>query len=259
MSRTTGAPTWLDLGTNDPDAAEKFYSEVFGWTFADQGEEYGGYRIISQGDAPVGGLMKNVDETGTPLDQPAAWTIYLNVPDIAKAVADIEASGGRIVMPPMEVPASGHMAVALAPSGAGFGLWQATEFEGFEAPLTAGTPVWFEAMSTDFDADLEFYRDALGWDVQWMGPEGGEGGLRYVTHGAGDDAVAGLCDAAGSIGDAPSFWRAYFAVEDVDATIAKVEAAGGKLIDGPEDSPFGRFATIADPEGASFQINQGTN
>ncbi len=33
-------------------------------------------------------------------------------------------------------------------------------------------------------------------------------------------------------------------------------AKGGQVLDGPADSPFGRFATVADPQGAQFQINQ---
>ena len=44
--------------------------------------------------------------------------------------------------------------------------------------------------------------------------------------------------------------------ESADATVAAIEKAGGKLLDGPIDSPFGRVATVADPKGASFQINQ---
>ena len=39
-----------------------------------------------------------------------------------------------------------------------------------------------------------------------------------------------------------------------DASLAKVKELGGKIIDGPDDSPFGRIATIADPSGAQLQL-----
>ncbi|GAB2478006.1 hypothetical protein GCM10027030_10340 [Luteococcus sediminum] len=54
----------------------------------------------------------------------------------------------------------------------------------------------------------------------------------------------------------PSYWRMYLCVEDADATIEKVKELGGSLLDGPMDSLFGRVATVADPQGAQFQINQ---
>ena len=48
----------------------------------------------------------------------------------------------------------------------------------------------------------------------------------------------------------------YFGVEDVDAALSTVTRLGGTVLDGPMDSPFGRLATVADPQGASFQIIQ---
>lgn len=73
-------------------------------------------------------------------------------------------------------------------------------------------------------------------------------GLRYSTPGAGDAAKAGLMDASGHLpADVPSNWQIYFAVEDADATIEKAVSLGAAVIDGPDDSPFGRFATLADP------------
>lgn len=41
---------------------------------------------------------------------------------------------------------------------------------------------------------------------------------------------------------------------DANATIEKAVSLGAAVIDGPDDSPFGRFATLADPTGAMFKI-----
>lgn len=54
--------------------------------------------------------------------------------------------------------------------------------------------------------------------------------------------------------DVPSNWQAYFNVEDADASVEKAVALGARVVDGPEDPPFGRLATLADPTGAMFKI-----
>ncbi|MDQ1595799.1 MAG: uncharacterized protein QOH40_2355, partial [Arthrobacter pascens] len=49
-------------------------------------------------------------------------------------------------------------------------------------------------------------------------------------------------------------WQVYFAVGDADASIDKAVSMGGALVDGPDDTPFGRLATLTDPSGAMFKI-----
>jgi predicted enzyme related to lactoylglutathione lyase len=62
-------------------------------------------------------------------------------------------------------------------------------------------------------------------------------------------------DASGYLpADVPSNWQVYFNVEDADASIEKAVSLGATVIDGPEDSPFGRLASLADPTGAMFKI-----
>ena len=55
----------------------------------------------------------------------------------------------------------------------------------------------------------------------------------------------------------PAFWGVYLAVDDVDATTAKVEAAGGKVEAGPFDvNTNGRMSAIQDPTGARVDLWQ---
>ncbi|MDO5619149.1 hypothetical protein [Kocuria sp.] len=78
QARPTGAPTWLELSTGDPQTAKKFYGDLFGWEFVDQGPDYGHYTIIQKDDVPVGALMFTMDETGQPVKVvTAAWTTFL--------------------------------------------------------------------------------------------------------------------------------------------------------------------------------------
>ena len=257
-----GRPIWLDLATHDVEGARAFYGELLGWTFADQGEDFGHYHLVEKDGAPVGGIMSTFmcpEGPTTEPTAPTAWNVYLHDEDVAATVEKVESAGGTLVFGPMDVADQGRQAFVVDPAGAHLGLWQPIRMPGFELSLAPGTPVWFESMSWDFDAALPFYRDLLGWDVSWLAgsPDSAGDGWRYVTNGAGDDAVAGLGDASAFLPpQMPSQWRVYFAVDDADATIERVCRLGGSVHSGPDDSPFGRVAQVIDPQGALFLINQ---
>lgn len=254
-----GAPVWLELTTDDVAAAQNFYSELFGWSFSEPHPELGDYIEIKADGSSLGGLMSSAGmECPEGAEIPNSWDVYLAVPKADTAVELAQSAGARVLTGPHDAGDSGRFAMLMDPAGAPIGIWQATGFSGLSVTGAVGTPVWFEAMSMDFDAALPFYRDVLSWDISWMGPEGGSDEFRYVTHGSAEAAVAGLCDAEKFFpADTPSFWRVYFAVEDTDAAVSRVEGLGGQLIsEAVSDSPFGRFATVADPTGATFLINQ---
>jgi uncharacterized protein len=252
---SNGSPVWIDLNCQNVDAAQRFYTHLFGWSFTPPEESMGGYQLIMRGDETVGGMMRSTKPDGSPDAIPAAWTVYLHVDDIEATIAAATSASATVLSAPMQAGAMGTPAVLVDPGGAVIGLWQPDSFEGFRVTGSIGTAVWFECMATDFGAALPFYRDVLDWDIAFMDDSGQS--PTYVTHGAGDAAVAGLCDAAQWF-DTP-LWRTYFAVEDTDAAVGRVQDGGGRLLDGPVDSPFGRLATVADPEGATFQLIRGSS
>lgn len=258
--RPEGAPAWIDLATPDREGTHRFYGELFGWTFTDQGEEFGHYEMIrapEAGDALVGGYMCSTGTTcpdGGPV--PIEWSVYLTSHDLDATLARVPGAGGRAVMDPMPVGDQGTMTFVVDPAGTRVGLWQPGTLDGGDLPLAPGTPVWFEAMTTEFDASLAFYRDALGWDVHWTSGAPGSGEeWRYVTLGGGDGALAGLCDASAVI-DTDPYWRVYLSTVDIDGDLTRIADLGASVLDGPMDSPFGRLATIRDPQGATFQLIQ---
>ena len=71
-----------------------------------------------------------------------------------------------------------------------------------------------------------------------------------------EESIGGMLDITGMMPDAiPSNWLTYFVVEDTDAAVAKIEAAGGRVGFGPVDIPAGRFAVAMEPDnGASFAV-----
>ena len=115
-----------------------------------------------------------------------------------------------------------------------------------------GLFVWYEHLTRDVQASVAFYSDVVGWKTQpfaeggdyimWVGSQGPLGG------------VMKLSDEAAKMGARPG-WMAHVQVEDVDATAALARKLGGKVHKEPTDIPtVGRFAVIADPQGAPIAV-----
>ena len=113
-----GLLTLNQLNTSDPDAAQRFYSELFGWRFraAEGGESP--YWGIYRGERMNGGMMPLPPEAGAP----SHWLVYVGIDDIGAAAEQIGSSGGQVMIPPREVP-GGRILVAQDPQGAIFALW----------------------------------------------------------------------------------------------------------------------------------------
>ncbi|MDZ7909591.1 MAG: VOC family protein [Gemmobacter sp.] len=113
-----------------------------------------------------------------------------------------------------------------------------------------GLPCWYELTTPDIAAATAFYGGLLDWQVQNAGMEGFDYFLA-LRDGA---MVAGMMEPMAGM---PTAWAVYFAVEDCDATCAQAKALGGQVYAGPDDIPqTGRYAVLADPQGAVFAILQ---
>lgn len=245
LNDVPGQPIWIELFTPDTDAATKFYGALFGWTARDGGQELGGYITFEHNGAPIAGCMKN---DGQGVD---AWNVYLESSNAADTVEMAKANGGQVLLDAMQVGDLGHMAMVTDPAGAAVGIWQPLSMAGISARAETGAPAWFEVLSSDYDGVIPFYENVFGWDTYTMSdtPE-----FRYTTLGKDDDALAGIMDATSFLGERPSFWNFYVEVADTDAAIATAKELGGTEVMAPDESPFGRLATIADPSGVSFMI-----
>ncbi|MFQ5888827.1 MAG: VOC family protein [Gemmatimonadota bacterium] len=119
---------------------------------------------------------------------------------------------------------------------------------------TAGDFVWFDLLTTDPEAARDFYTQVIGWGTQlWDGIPG----QPYTMWTAGETPLGGIhplpkeATAAG----APPHWLAYISTPDVDATVAQATELGAELKVPPTDIPtVGRFAVLADPQGAVFAV-----
>ena len=256
MTRSTGTSTWIDATVTDLASAKAFYSGLFGWEFEDLGEGFGHYHLIRNGDALVGGLMDITGFTypdGEPLV--AEWAVHLTVDDIDARTETAIAHGAKLLMPIADIGSSGRTGTILDPTGALVGMWQAGDLEGYEFTGDPGSPVWFELMTHEFETASAFYTAVFDANLVPMEEPMDDDSFRYSTNGPGESASWGLCDASGVMPKEDTGWRVYFGVEASETALATVRELGGKVLDGPTDSPFGRIATIADPSGVTFQIS----
>lgn len=116
-----------------------------------------------------------------------------------------------------------------------------------------GSFIWYDLMTTDVPAAEAFYRAVVGWEAadQASSP------TPYKVLSAAGRGVGGLMPlpAEARAAGAQPGWIGYIAVDDVDAASSRLAEAGGTIHRAPADIPgIGRFAVVADPQGAVFML-----
>ena len=242
-----GTPCWVDLMTTDLESAKHFYGTLFGWNLVDAGEEAGHYHLADIGGRAVAGIGPMMPG----MEHPPVWATYLATSDVAASADAAVRAGASLVVPAMDVMDVGKMAVVQDPTGAAIGMWQPGTRFGFELANEPGSVTWNEQMSRDFDAAKEFYAAVFGYTYGDMS----EGDMKYAMIEVDGNAVGGIGSLPAEVPAAvPAHWRMYFHVEDCDKTAAMAADLGGTVISPPQDMPYGRWADIADPQGATFSV-----
>ncbi|MEO3750898.1 VOC family protein [Streptomyces sp. B6B3] len=244
-----GAPCWADVTLPDLEAGMQFYGELFGWTFEGGSAEYGHYtQARSDGKAVAALAPVAPGQEGAP----AAWTLYFASSDIGATARRIREHGGEVLMDPMQVGPFGTMLMARDPSGAAFAVWQPGEHQGFAKQGEPGSFCWAEIATRDVDAVDAFYPAVFPITAKRMG-EASE--MDYKVFEVGGTMMLGRFPMGADIpADVPAHVEVIFAVEDCDDAAARATKMGGQVTAGPEDSPYGRYAVVKDPQGATFSI-----
>ncbi|GGO87754.1 VOC family protein [Wenjunlia tyrosinilytica] len=246
-----GTPCWVSLLTGDLEAAKKFYGGLLGWRYRLASQQPGPYVLAISDGVPVAGLAATAHQMGFPV----SWTSYFAADDANEIAQRIRERGGTVAVGPVEF-GNGRVAWAADPAGAVFGVWEGEIDPVWRIERRAGAPAWLELRTGDAFAAAIFYGDAFGWDT---------GDPRYEIRYEHDRVilriegrtVAGLF--GGAVEDAPDprirpRWQVYFCVGDVDAATRLAAELGGTVVSEPNDSPFGRVATVRDPEGGLFSL-----
>ena len=115
---------------------------------------------------------------------------------------------------------------------------------------THGDLGWSQLNTTDAAAALDFYAGLVGWEKK------GEPAPGYHIFGREDEALGGICNL--QEGETAPSWMPYITVDDLDATLAKVEGLGGSVMMPPMSLPedSGRIAIIRDPQGVATGLAQ---
>jgi len=241
-----GTPIWVDVTSPDVQAAARFYGSLFGWDAEDLGEAAGHYTMFRKGGKMVAAASAPM-APGTP----PVWSTYVATNDASATAAKVREAGGTVVMDAFPVMDAGSMAVFQDPAGGFISVWQRGNHKGAELCNEPGSFTWNELQSRDIDAAKRFYPAVFGWGVKdnAMGP------MTYTEWQLDGKSIAGgMTMMPGAPETVPSYWLVYFGVEDTDAAVNKVQELGGRVLAPAMDSPAGRFAVVADPQGAPFAV-----
>jgi uncharacterized protein len=118
-------------------------------------------------------------------------------------------------------------------------------------------PTYFDLSVSDVGAARAFFEHALGWRFQKFDMP-----YPYLRIRAGPEGEPGIDGGMGAIGDAPlaegrPMTLVTIPVADLDATLARVTAAGGRIVEPRLAVPgIGWYATCAEPGGLKFGLIQ---
>jgi predicted enzyme related to lactoylglutathione lyase len=247
-----GRILWYELLTSDMKAAEKFYTNVVGWTVTPFDGSPQPYDLWMRGDhQPAGGVM-TIPEG---MHFPPHWEMYVGVDKLEDAAAHIKRLGGKALGPLIDVPNVGRMQTMTDAQGAVFAIYEPApgaqrEAEG-EPQVGGGS--WHELMTTDAEGAMKFYTDVFGWkptETMDMGPMG-----KYHMFGRAFP-LGGMMNKPKEMAQVPSHWGLYFRVPDINAATNRVKASGGQILNGPMEVPGGdMIVNCMDPQGASFSLH----
>jgi uncharacterized protein len=245
-----GTFSWADLSTTDQDAAKAFYAALFGWESeelpVDENTTYSMQRIDGKNVAAIAPQPPQQRDAGAP----PVWNSYVTVESADAAVDKAKELGGNVHAPAFDVMDAGRMGVIQGPEGAFFMVWEPKQNIGASLVNAPGALCWNELASPDFDASSAFYSGLFGWETQPF-EDSPQPYLIIMNKGRSNGGIRGPQD-----GEPPN-WLVYFAVEDIDTGLAKVEELGGTKLVGPVDIGVAKIGVVTDPQGAAFALYAG--
>jgi predicted enzyme related to lactoylglutathione lyase len=241
-----GRFVWFDLVTGDLKEAERFYSEVFGWTMEPLiTEPTEGYTLVRNRGKLIAGMAFNPRTRG----KKSRWIPYLSVADVDRAARQAAALGGKVRQVPADLPDRGRVAVAADPRGAVFGLIRARGGDPADTFPGIGEWLWAELWTVSPELSRDFYGKIAGLKTGRVDVGARRGYKVFESEG---ELRAGMVQipAGAKLTD----WLGYVRVEDVDATVARARAAGADSV------RFGEGANavtiVVDPGGAPLIVQE---
>jgi hypothetical protein len=246
MAHILGKFVWFELLTSDVTAAKRFYGELLGWTIASVDMGGGEYTMITNGEAPLGGVVKEAKAR-------PQWISYLSVDDVDGAAKRVVKNGGKLTGEAVTMPTVGRFARVTDPQGGAFFLFRAEKDDQPDRPASRGDWLWNELWAKDGAGASAFYTKTFGFTSSAMPMPNGD---YHILEASGGKRGGIMTSPAPEV---PVSWLPYVQVDDVDGTAARAEKLGGSIMSKPEDIPnVGRFAIVLDPQGAAIAVMKPT-
>lgn len=270
-----GVPCWIDTAEPDPDAAVRFYGELFGWEFENvmPADSPRSYFVARLDGLTVAGVRPLADEMGPD----AFWSTYVCVESADEAATKATQAGGSVAAAPFDVDDVGRTAAIADPARAVFCVWEPKSHKGAEVVNASATWNWSELNTRDPEAAKSFYGTVFGWKARTV-ELGGQESVMWLLPGYGDfletldpgvrrrhedfgapegfsDAIAWMSSQAAD-DERPPHWSVTVATDDTRAIADRTAGLGGSVLVPPFDAEVVRVAVLADPQGAVFAVNQ---
>ena len=257
MTKLQGSFIWYELMTTDALGAKAFYDAVAGWDIdAASASPTMDYRMIKRQDGQMTGGVFTLNDEMLGHGAKPCWLGYIGVDDCDAAAKAVEAAGGKVTMPPMDVPMAGRIAMVSDCCGAPYYIMTPTpppgggESTAF-SPDGVGSCGWNELYAGNQDSAIAFYTGLYGWTLPEAMDMGSMGKYQFINH---DGVTLGAI-----MGKPPHLqvpgWNHYFRVVSIAAAKAAVETGGGTVTNGPMEVPGGDWVINGiDPQGAAFAL-----
>lgn len=122
VTQEKGTLCWADLSTPDPDAAARFYSQLFGWTLEKGQNDFSGYLHIKNGENYIGGVQPVQHRNP---NAPPHWLPYFEIANCDATTATARQLGAKAYVDPTTMENVGRWSVLADPQGAVFAAFQA--------------------------------------------------------------------------------------------------------------------------------------
>ena len=129
-------------------------------------------------------------------------------------------------------------------------LWQPRSRIGATLVNDTGALCWSELATTDVELAKSFFGELLGWGYET--DESGYGSVKNAGR-----LNGGMREQTEQERRAPPAWLPCFTVESADESERQAEQLGGRGLRPTADWRRGRYAVIADRQGAAFAVFEG--
>ncbi len=233
-------------------------------------------RVLSTGEQPLWREDDLLSNRGVPIiglgartaeyaDLPLQWMPHIQVADVAASAERAIELGGTELMHGRDDGGDSQWAVLVDPNGAAFGVIpvvpaaavpRSGEVAGSGPAAPMGRIAWLDLTVPDASATRDFYRQVVGWSVQDVAMDDGDGD--YADYNMLDEdgtPAAGICHARGVNSGLPPVWLIYLPVGDLAESLRRVPEEGGEVVWSMrgEDGQHA-YAVVRDPVGAHLAL-----